>query len=270
MSLVKLSYRGVERMPSLHKIIIHDQNGDGDLISWKSIDLRHDFIRKNNNSLSHNEPQPKIMMELLASARKEAEGIKKQAKAEAAELMESNKQKAVAEAERIKADAIRQGYDEGYQAALEAANKEADKIRAQAKSVLVQAEENRRDKINNLKEEIHDLAIDIAEKIVVKELEIKPDVVLAIAQEAIQLVSNRKYIVLWVHPGEKEICQKHRDQLMKHLPPKAQVHIMTDDTVARGGCIVETDYGKVDATLSNRWQTLLNAINEGLDAGTGK
>ncbi|AGL01657.1 FliH/SctL family protein [Desulfoscipio gibsoniae] len=262
-------------MPSLHKIIIRDkETGNGDLISWKSIGLRHDFIKNNNNSFSQNEPHPKIVMDLLASARKEAEGIKKQAQAKAAELMDSAKQKAIAEAERIKADAARQGYDkgydEGYRAALEEAGKEADKIRARAKSVLVQAEENRREKINNLREEIRDLAIDIAEKIVTKELEIKSDAVLTIAQEAIQLVSNRKYIVLWVHPEEEEICQKHRDQLLKHLPPKAEVHIMTDETVARGGCIVETDYGKVDATLSNRWQTLLKAINEGLDAGTGK
>jgi len=257
-------------MPSLHKIIIRDKkNGDGDLISWKSIDLRHDFVRKNNNSLSQNEPQPNVM-ELLASARKEAEKIKKQAQAEAAELMESTKQKASAKAEQIKADAAQKGYDEGYRSALEEAGKDAEKIRARAKSVLEQAEENRREKLNNLKEEVRELAIDIAEKIVAKELEIKPDAVLAVVQEAIQLVNNRKYIVLWVHPEEKEICQKHREQLMKHLPPKAEVNIMTDDIVARGGCIVETDYGKVDATLSNRWQTLLKVINEGLDAGTGK
>lgn len=262
-------------MPSLHKIIIRDKEiENGDLVSWKSIGLRYDFLVNKNNNLPQVEPQQKVVMELLASARKEADNIKKQAQADAIDLINNAKQKAITEAERIKADAAREGYDkgydEGYRAALEEANKEGEKIRAQAKSVLVQAEESRREKFNNLKEEIRGLAIDIAEKIVTKELEIKPDDVVAIAEEAIQLVSNRKYIVLWVHPGEKEICEKHRERLISHLPPKAEVHIMANEAVARGGCIIETDYGKVDATLSNRWQTLLKAINEGLNAGIGK
>ncbi|RUM87627.1 MAG: flagellar assembly protein FliH, partial [Thermodesulfatator sp.] len=33
-------------------------------------------------------------------------------------------------------------------------------------------------------------------------------------------------------------------------------------SIARGGCLLETDFGLVDATLERRWTTLLKALEE--------
>lgn len=230
-----------------------------------NLDLRHRFIVGNNggDTAQQNQAVESIPPDLLAEARREAKAIISRARQEASAIIEKAKQEATAEAEKIKTEAAGKGHAEGYRAGMEEARNEAEKIRAEARTVLARAEEARREKLAGLKTEIRNLALEIAEKLVNRELELDPDAVLAIVEESIQLVSNRKYVVLWVHPGEKEACEKHRERLLGHLPPRAELQIMTDEAVGRGGCVVETDYGKVDARLSTRWQALLKSINEG-------
>ncbi|SFQ97026.1 flagellar assembly protein FliH [Desulfoscipio geothermicus DSM 3669] len=250
-------------MPLLHKIIRNRQSGISELQVRYNLDLRHHFIVGNNagDMAQQKQAVESIPSDLLAEARNEAKAIINRAQQAASTIIEKARQAATAEAEKINTEAAREGYAEGYRAAMEEARNEAKKIRAEARTVLARAEEARREKLASLKTEIRNLALEIAEKLVNRELELDPDAVLAIVKESIQLVSNRKYVVLWVHPAEKEMCEKHRERLLGHLPPRAELQIMTDEAVGRGGCVVETDYGKVDARLSTRWQALLKSFN---------
>lgn len=240
-------------MRSLHKIIRNRETDNDNLHSRYNLHLRHNYVEQ--KSRAESAPKKNVdPSELLAEAQRQAEAV-----------MEKARHEAVAEAEHIKANAAREGYDEGYRSALEAAREEAQKIRASARAVLARAEEARRRQLAGLKGIILDLALEIAEKIIARELELNPDAAVSIAEEAVQIVSNRKYVVLWVHPEEAEIYEKYRERLVRHLPPHSELQIMEDSTVERGGCVAENEFGKVDAQLSTRWQNLCSSIKEGID-----
>jgi len=240
-------------MRSLHKIIHNRETGNDNLHSRYNLHLKYNFIEQKSSAES-SPKQNTDPSELLAEAQRQAEAV-----------MEKARHEAVVEAEHIKANAVREGYDEGYQSALEAAHAEAEKIRAEARAVLARAEEVRRRQLAGLKGNILELALEIAEKILARELELNPDAAVAIAEEAIQIASNRKYVVLWVHPEEVELYEKHRERLVRHLPPHSELQIMEDPTVERSGCVAENEFGRVDAQLSNRWQNLCSIIKEEID-----
>ncbi|SFF95859.1 flagellar assembly protein FliH [Desulfotomaculum arcticum] len=251
-------------MPLSHRIIRNRENGNGSK-DLHHLDLRYDFPlkleehKKNGKDNSKQETVP-VPSEIIEDAERKSKAIILQAHSEASVILEQARAKASAEAEIIKTDATKQGYEQGHKSALDAAAAEAQVIREQAKKVLVQAERARVDQINLLKDEILDLSIEIAEKLVNRHLELQPNAVLDIAREAIQLVGNRQYVVLWVHPDELAVCTNNRDNLMAALSPKAKLQIVTDETIKKGGCIVETDFGKVDATVSARWENLLAVL----------
>lgn len=226
--------------------------------------LRNEFIiesarlRRENPGSGYGE----LAGEVPDRANLEAGAIIEQAGTQAAAMIEEARRQAAEEANEIKTAAAREGYELGYQSALDEARQEAEKIRNEARRVLKQAEETRRQKLEHLKDEILALAVEMAEKIVTRELETRPDAVLSIAEEAILLAGSREQVVLWVNPAEMEICQARRDRLAALLPPRAELQIMTDETIEPGGCVVENEYGRVDARLSARWRNLLASLKE--------
>jgi len=255
-------------MPSLHRII-RRYEGAGVLKGQYSLALKTEFTfettRLTRQREEAGEKYGELAEAILAQARKEAGVIMEQATAQAAAIMDETRRQAAVEAEKAKTSAAREGYEQGYSSALEAARKEADSVRAEARNVLAQAEDLRRQKIEQLKDDILSLAVEIAEKIVTRELETRPDVVHSIAEEAILLAGSREYVVLWVNPTELDICQAGRDSLMTLLPPRADLQIMTDPAIEPGGCVLENEYGKVDAKLSNRWRNLLISLRQGAE-----
>lgn len=249
-----------------HRIIRSDR-GESELRGLYDLTLKTAFLYERKKCApKEKQPDaaPRVTSEqLLEQARRKAEAILGRAGEQASAMLEETRQQAAAEAETIKSTAAKEGYEQGYRSALEEARDEADKYRAQARQVLAGAEETRRQAIEGLKEEILTLAVAIAEKVLARELETHPDAVLNVAEEAVQLAGNRKYVVLWVNPAQLEICRAHRDQMAAHLPPRAELQIMADEAVEPGGCVVENEYGRVDAKLSTRWQTMLASLREG-------
>ncbi len=256
-------------MPSLLKII---RNGHRN-VKWEAphhnLTLRKIYDIETARQLrsqpkeNPEQEQQALPEQLLDEAKKKAESIISKASEQASLILEEARQQASAEAEQLKKAASSEGYEQGYRSAIESAKKEAEQIKKQARDVLARAEENRRKTIEGLRKEVFDLAVEIAEKILARELKSHPETVLSIAEEAIQLAGNRKHVVLWVHPSELEICNVHKDRLVSHLPPRSNLQIMADETVEPGGCVVENEYGRVDARLSTRWQNLLASLAEG-------
>lgn len=254
----------------LRKIIRSREIGAAALNECHDLDLRYIFPIRAGQTDDHDNSAPAqsqqnidgLAVGLLDEAKREAEEIKNQAYDHAAKIMENAQTEAATEAEEIKAKAADDGYHEGYQAAIAEAQQEAEKIRAEARAVLEQAEQARQEKLAKLKGEIIDLALDIAKKISMQELEVNQNIVVTIVEESLQLINNRQNVVLWVNPQEQEICEKYREHFLKHLTAKAELQIIADEAVEPGGCIVETEYSKVDAQTSTRWQNLLSSIKK--------
>jgi len=255
-------------MPSLHRIIRRNE-GAGETKGHYNLALKTEFTfetwRLTRQREEATEKYGELSDAVLHQARNEAAAIMDQAGIQAAAMLEEARRLAAAEAEKIKTTAAREAYEQGYQSALETAGEEAESIRSEARKVLAQAEDIRKQKLEQLKEELLSLAIGMAEKIVTRELETSSDVVLSIAEEAILLAGSREHLVLWVNPSELEVCQNRRESLLALLPPRAELQMMTDPAIEPGGCVLENEYGKVDARLSNRWQNLLASLRQGTE-----
>lgn len=199
--------------------------------------------------------------EELQRARDEAEQIIAAARREAESLLEQARRQAAAEAIEEKEKARQQGRQEIMSKAMA----DAMAIREQARQVLRQAEELYRQRLDALAGDIIDLARQIAEKLVHRQLELEPETVLSTARAAIELLRQQEQLVLYVPPQEMELYSRHMEQLQRLLPPGSRLNLLADGTLSPGECVLESLHGRVDAGWAARWQAL-KEILEGNEA----
>ncbi|MEG6520907.1 FliH/SctL family protein [Desulfotomaculum sp. 1211_IL3151] len=194
--------------------------------------------------------------ELLATARKQAEEILDRAGQEAERLQRQTLAEAEKEAQQLKEQAKQTGWQEG----ITASEAEAARIRQQASDVLRQAKEIYEQTLERMEAEIVDLAVDMAERVVLTQLAVEPHTIMEIARECINFIKNKPLVNLYVNNADYHMVQEGKNELLQGLPGKVEMNILVDNDITPGGCRIETDQGTVDATLETRWQEVLKAL----------
>ncbi|AQS59822.1 FliH/SctL family protein [Desulforamulus ferrireducens] len=203
------------------------------------------------------EEEPTISPEeLLQLAQQQAEEMIARAKSEASLILQQAKEQASMEAQQLREQAKESGWQEG----IHAAEAEAETIRQQAREVLRQAQEVYKRTLDQMEPQIVDLAVDIAERVLMTQLAVEPRTIMEIAKECIELVKNRPFINVYVNQVDFGIVEEGKNQLLQGLPGKVELNILVDNGIEPGGCRFETDQGQVDATLETRWQEVIKAL----------
>ena len=105
-------------------------------------------------------------------------------------------------------------------------------------------------------------ATHLARQIVRSELATRPDLVAAVAQEAIDtLLLSAQHITLRVHPDDHPLVALGAADVLAARGAR----LLADAAMARGGVLVESDIGVIDATLETRWRRV--AASLGCDEG---
>lgn len=100
-------------------------------------------------------------------------------------------------------------------------------------------------------------AAQVARQVVRSELATRPDLVTAVAQEAIDtLLMSARHITLRVHPDDHALVALGTGEALAARGAR----LVADATLARGGCAVESDIGVIDATLQTRWERAAAAL----------
>jgi flagellar assembly protein FliH len=147
------------------------------------------------------------------------------------------------------------GYQDGYRdglAAMESFKQSfAMQVTAQVGS-LVQA---MGDQYNGLQQDmaraIAVTATRLAKQVVRCELQSQPELISAVATEALDaLLQGARHTTLRVHPDDHALVAVGAAEALR----SAGVRLLSDAAVSRGGCLVESDIGTVDASIEARWQ----------------
>ncbi len=100
--------------------------------------------------------------------------------------------------------------------------------------------------------EILDLVMATTRKVVQKEVDSEKDTVLGILKEAIGKTIDRENIRVRINPSDYDFIHGHKPEIVQANDGIRQLVIEKDESVSRGGAIVETDYGTIDASIDRR------------------
>lgn len=167
--------------------------------------------------------------------------------------------KHAAELQQARQQAYDQGYAAGHQAGFAEANQQVIGETEQMQTLMQNLQTALTQLDEQLAQSLLDLSLEIAHKMVLTTLQVKPEIILKIVSTAIgNLPHFNQNAHLILHPLDAELV---REQMGEQLS-QAKWQIFTDEHVERGGCRVETAHSHVDATNQARWQHVVESIGQ--------
>jgi flagellar assembly protein FliH len=158
------------------------------------------------------------------------------------------------------------GYHDGYRDGLVALDGFKQSYAAQTTAqlgVLVQALDAELGALQqDMARTLAITATHLARAIVRSELVAQPQRVAAVAQEAVDtLLLSAKHITLRVHPDDHAFVSQGAAEVLAARGAR----LLADASMTRGGCVVESDIGVIDASVETRWRRA--AASLGCDEG---
>lgn len=107
-----------------------------------------------------------------------------------------------------------------------------------------------------------ELALDVARQVVAGELAARPERILDVVNMALkQMAETSREARLLLNPDDAALVRPHLDQVLD----KNRLRIVEDVRIVRGGCLIETSQGDLDATLPARWRQVVQVLGSNLN-----
>ncbi len=157
------------------------------------------------------------------------------------------------EAQSIRESAAKEGYEDGI--------KQAKSDVEEVKNAIADFMNAKQDVLDYLAPNIMEISIDIAKKIIKREIEQDPSIILDnISSILKQLSKEEAKITLKVNPIQVPLLKSEISDMMSNAGLDSKVMIVPDENIMEGGCMVTTTNGVIDATI----ETQLSVISEAL------
>ncbi|GHT77417.1 hypothetical protein FACS1894130_01620 [Spirochaetia bacterium] len=199
----------------------------------------------------------------------EAQADKQQAEEEAERIIAEAQQKAVeieAEARTVFDDRQKEAEDQGRQAGREAGfaegKAEVERLIKRTQVILERAQGQREEILAETEQQIIDLALLISRKVIKVISDSQRTVVIQNVAQALRKVKARGNILIRVNLADVKLTTEHIKDFIQMMEGAKGVQVAEDSSVDSGGCIIETDFGEIDARISSQLAELESKILE--------
>ncbi|UCZ51726.1 flagellar assembly protein FliH [Bacillus shivajii] len=252
--------------------------------SVKTIGVRRLYTNNDENdpSIEHDEMNEQAEQQYSGKQNEvERENILLEAKQQAEELIEEAqleidaKKKEIAEYENniakeaeVRFEKAKQaGEKEGYEAGLIKGKQAYDQKIVEAQKIIDQAKQDYISKIGDSQSDMLDLSLNIAEKIIGKTIDEDPDAFLQLVKEAVTEVREQEEVKIYVPPNCYERTLKNKREIKEIALNTRQLYIYPDASINEDSCIIETPFGKIDASIDSQLTEMKTALHELLKSG---
>ena len=222
------------------------------------------------------EPPPEPQRETpVHYAQLQAELILNQAREEAQQILEQAREQALQEQDEIRAGARDEGYRDGYAQGIAKAMDDsvrdreatAARLEKEVQAFLEKASLAREEMLLQSRDELLELCLSIAEKVVRVSLKSSSEVIVRMIQTATERMKRQEWVHIYISGCDARQLAQISPALTSTLGALSQ-HIkvvpMGDDE--GGTCIVETPDGIVDASVSTQMSNIRDVLYDQMGA----
>lgn len=196
--------------------------------------------------------------EAKSRAEEEAAATIAAAQAKAEELV-GDAQKRVAEIEK---DAYQRGLEQGKSDGWEDGRAEAERLIERLHVIIARAIERRNEIMTESESQLVGLVLNIARKVVKVLTENQRNVVVNNVLQALRKLKSKTDVNIRVNIADLKVTTEHIKDITARIERVGNITVMEDATVDPGGCIIETDFGEIDARISSQFQEIEDKILE--------
>jgi flagellar assembly protein FliH len=173
---------------------------------------------------------------------------------------------AEAEADRIRDEARAAGFDEGFAAGREEAREAFAPTALAMAEALARVSSLEADAADRVEAEAVDLAMHVAERVVAGTIAVEPARLLDVVRGALRTIVERERVTVLVHPDDLDLIRESVSELTGSLGGMEHLEVQEERRVGRGGAIIRTSFGEVDARIETKLAGAREAIEKELSA----
>ena len=208
----------------------------------------HEYFKKQNDqALSEKEKIEEETKEIILKANENAKNIENEIKDKETKLLNEARKRG-----------YQDGWDDGYKKGAE----EVDRLVERVQTILDKTIERRNEIFIEVEQQIVDLVLLIAKKVVKVISENQEEIIINNVNSALQKLKSKGDISIRVNLSDLDMTSKHKDEFIKNFENVGNIKILEDTTVDMGGCVIETDFGSIDARISSQLSEIEEKILE--------
>jgi flagellar assembly protein FliH len=176
---------------------------------------------------------------------------------EAANLVKNAHEQAV----QIEQEAYEKGFNQGEKDGLALGEKKALKVIEHIEELALGMTRLRKELVKQYEKDIIELIFAIAERIIRQAVPTNEETVKAVLFEAAELAAEKTELTIRINPEDFNFVEQLRPEFFTRFSELKTMTVTSDPSITRGGCLLETPYGEVDARI----ETQLERIYQSLD-----
>lgn len=209
-----------------------------------------------------------IPSELVEEARLEAEQIRQQVKNETDDLY-AELRRSRESWEQEKGILVSAANEEGYKAGWEEGQRqgylEYQGLLKDAQKIIQAAKHDHHAYLETSEKTILDLSIHIAKKILGTKIEENGDYFISLVKKAVKEVKEFQDVQIHVHPTHYESLLEKKDELLAVFAHDTNLFIYPDSDLLEGSCLIESPYGRIDASIDTQLSEIKQKLTECLE-----
>jgi flagellar assembly protein FliH len=173
---------------------------------------------------------------------------------------------AEAEADRVREEARAAGHAEGLAAGRAEALAEAAPSLSAAVEALAAVRALEADLADRVEHQAAELALQVAERVVAGTIAMSPERLLDVVRGALRTIIERERVTLLVHPEDLDLMRDGVAEVTGSLGGIEHIEVQEERRVARGGAILRTRVGEVDARIETKLERVRSAVEQELSS----
>lgn len=210
---------------------------------------------------------------IRAAAQEQAQQILQEARDQALRLTENAAAQGRAQGlEAGRQEGLAQGIEIGRKQGLEEARRQVleqfQPIQQQWTEAMGQWEQLRQGLDGQTTGDLLELALRLAEKLVMRQVELDPEIACRHLASALQHLTGCHDVTVRICPDDRPALEEAMPELIEQFRRLRHIQLAEDPAVSRGGCVVEYDQGRIDATMEMQLNRLVEVILPSEPAGS--
>ncbi|MDR1728753.1 MAG: hypothetical protein LBT74_12665 [Acidobacteriota bacterium] len=162
---------------------------------------------------------------------------------------------------RLEQEAFDRGVAEGRKGAEDAARRQMEEMSGRYADTLAELAELKKALRAQVEEEVVRLAVAVAKKIVQREVGIDPTIIQALVRVALDRASGKSSVTVRLNPEDYKYMLAKHDELAQ--VEGREITFAPDGGITRGGCLVQTESGDIDARIEEEFREVEEAFFKG-------
>ena len=159
-------------------------------------------------------------------------------------------------------EARKRGYQDGWEEGFSKGNDEVKRLIERVQIILDASIQKRNEIFIETEQQIIGLVLLIAKKVIKVISENQKNVVINNVIQALRKLKSRGEVAVRVNLSDLELTSQHKKDFIDMVEGVKSIKILEDSTVDRGGCIIDTDFGSIDARISSQLHEIEEKILE--------